>query len=52
MGKFETTEMFIFDFLVPPCTHTTLFQRLYSVHNVGTTSYERLNDIVCVLVNL
>ena len=23
------------------CTHTTLFQSLYNVHNVGTTSYER-----------
>ena len=25
-----------------------LFQRLYNVHNVRTTSYERWNDVVCV----
>ena len=24
-----------------PCTHTTLFQRLYNIHNVETTSCER-----------
>ena len=29
--------------------HTTLFRRLYNVHNVGATSYERTNDVVCVL---
>ena len=30
-------------------TSTTLFRRLYNVHNVGTTSHERENDVVCVL---
>ena len=32
-----------------PCTQTTLFRRLCDVHNVWTTSYERRNDVVCVL---
>ena len=27
-------------------------QRLLHVHNVGTTSFERLNDVVCVLFSL
>ena len=32
-----------------PCTHTMLFQRQYNVLNVGTTSYECPNDVVCEL---
>ena len=35
--------------LLEPCTHTVLFQRLYNVHNVRTMSYKRQHDVVCVL---
>ena len=29
--------------------HSVVSTRLYNVHNVGTTSYERQNDVACVL---
>ena len=32
-----------------PSKHTTLFRRLYNVHNVKTTSYGCQNNVVCVL---
>ena len=37
--------------LIIPSKHTTLFWRLYNVHNVKTTSYGRQNNVVCVLGN-
>ena len=36
-------------YLINPSKHTTSFWRLYNVHNVKTTSYERKNNVVCVL---
>ena len=30
-------------------THPTLFRRLYSVHNVGSTSFQRQNNATCVI---
>ena len=32
-----------------PSKQTTLFQRLYNVHEVKTTSYGCQNNVVCVL---
>ena len=29
---------------ITPCKHTTLFQRLYNVHNVGTTLYKHMTQ--------
>ena len=34
---------------ISPSTHTTSFWRLYSIHNVKTTSYGRQNNVACVL---